>query len=232
MRRIAIIPARGGSKRIPRKNVRSFMGKPVIAYSIEAALASGVFDEVMVSTDDDEIAEVACRYGASVPFMRSADTAGDYATTAAVIREVLQEYSDKGREFDAFACIYATAPFVTPDRLREAFDRIGHGGIDSAFTVVPFSYPVWRGLVDGAGGRVVMQWPEYRDSRSQDLTPVYHDAGQFYVSTVAGFDRNGSLWGDNTAAIVLSELEVQDLDTETDWALAEMKYRMLHDVRL
>lgn len=229
MKRIAIIPARGGSKRIPRKNVRPFMGRPIIAYSIEAAMESGVFDEVMVSTDDAEIAEVAAGYGASVPFMRSADTANDYATTADVIREVLKCYAEIGREFDAFACIYATAPFVTPGRLREAFARIGDGGIDSAFAVVPFSYPVWRGLVDSPGGRVVMQWPEYRDSRSQDLPAVYHDAGQFYVSTVGGFERNGSLWGDNTAPIVLSELEVQDLDTDTDWALAEMKYRMLHE---
>lgn len=148
MRRIAIIPARGGSKRIPRKNVRPFMGRPIIAYSIEAAMESGVFDEVMVSTDDAEIAEVAAGYGASVPFMRSADTANDYATTADVIREVLRCYAGIGREFDAFACIYATAPFVTPCRLREAFSLIGEGGIDSAFTVVPFSYPVWRGLVD------------------------------------------------------------------------------------
>ncbi len=226
MRNLCIIPARGGSKRIPRKNINLFMGKPIIAYSIEAALKSGLFDEVMVSTDDEEIAEVSRRYGAKVPFMRSAETSNDYAGTADVILEVLKMYKEQGREFDTVCCIYSTAPFVTADRLIEAYSKLT-GGIDSVFTCVAYSYPVQRSLhiVDG---KISMVHPEYVDSRSQDLEPIYHDAGQFYVSKAVSFIQEKSFWGKNTVGLVLSELEVQDLDTLTDWTLAEMKYELLH----
>lgn len=223
MKRICIIPARGGSKRIPGKNIKDFLGKPIVAYSIEAALKSGVFDEVMVSTDDETIAEVARKYGASVPFLRSEKTSDDYATTADVIREVLERYRGKGVCYDAICCLYATAPFVTAEKLRDAAGIIDEGEFDSAFTCVAFSYPVLRGLEINERGRIEMRWPEYRDSRSQDLPKIYHDAGQFYFATVAAFERAGSLWGDNTAPIVVSELEVQDLDTPEDWKIAEMK---------
>lgn len=225
MKAICIIPARGGSKRIPRKNIKNFLGKPIIAYSIEAALASGIFDEVMVSTDDEEIAEVARRYGAAVPFMRSAHTASDFATTADVINEVLDTYSTQGKEFDTVCCIYATAPFVTPARLREAMEILDDGEFDSAFTCTAFSYPVLRGLVIDDRGRIAMKWPQYGSCRSQDLEKFYHDAGQFYFATMDAY-RTGGFWGKNTAPIVLSELEVQDLDTPTDWSLAELKYRL------
>lgn len=223
---IAIIPARGGSKRIPRKNIKLFMGKPVIAYSIEAALRSGLFDEVMISTDDDEIAEIACKYGAKVPFMRSADTSNDYAATADVILEVLKKYREQGKEFDIVCCIYSTAPFVTPERLKEGYAKMSIG-IDSVFTCVAYSYPVQRSLhiIDG---KISMVSPEYIACRSQDLEPLYHDAGQFYMSHVASFIQEKTFWGNNTAGLVLSELEVQDLDTLTDWTLAEMKYELLH----
>lgn len=230
MKRIAIIPARGGSKRIPRKNVKDFLGMPIIVYSIKAALESGVFDEVMVSTDDEEIAAVAREYGASVPFFRSANTSDDYATTADVIDEVLDRYRETGNEFDVVACIYATAPFVTPQRLMEASSLLDKGIFDSAFTCVAYSYPVQRGLGIGKDGRISMKWPEYRSSRSQDLETVYHDAGQFYISTVKAYRKARSFWGDNTAPIILSELEVQDLDTPTDWKLAEMKYSVLNKI--
>lgn len=226
MRRIAIIPARGGSKRIPRKNIRDFVGKPIIAYSIEAALQSDVFDEVMVSTDDAEIADVARKYGANVPFMRSVDTATDYASTADVIEEVLQRYKEINEEFDVVACIYATAPFVTPERLREAAAEINGGEFDSAFTCVGFSYPVLRSLVVDETGGLVMKWPEYKLARSQDLPTFYHDAGQFYISEVGSFLRHRSFWGRKTKPIILSELEVQDVDTSVDWTIAEMKYRL------
>lgn len=226
MRRIAIIPARGGSKRIPRKNIKDFLGKPIIGYSIEAALESGVFDEVMVSTDDEEIADVARTFGANVPFLRSAETANDFATTADVINEVLDRYEELGQKFDEVCCIYATAPFVTDERLREATDILANGEFDSAFTCVEFSYPVLRGLVINSSGRVHMKWPEYLQSRSQDLEKIYHDAGQFYLSKVDSFRRTNGFWGANTAPIILSELEVQDLDTPTDWTLAEMKYSL------
>lgn len=223
---IAIIPARGGSKRIPRKNIKLFMGKPIIAYSIEAALQSGLFEEVMVSTDDKEIAEIARQYGAKVPFIRSAETSNDYAGTADVILEVLGKYKEQGREFETVCCIYSTAPFVTPKKLQEAYGKM-NSEIDSVFTCVAYSYPVQRSLhiVDG---KISMVYPEYLSARSQDLEPIYHDAGQFYVAKTTSFVCEKTFWGTNTAGLVLSELEVQDLDTQTDWELAEMKYGLLH----
>ena len=225
MRSICIIPARGGSKRIPRKNVKDFLGMPIIAYSIKAALQSGIFDEVMVSTDDEEIVKVARQYGANVPFLRSKETANDFATTADVINEVLSNYQQTGNTFDLVCCLYATAPFVTSDRLREASDVLNSRTFDSVFTCVQFSYPVQRGLVVDKEGRVSMKWPQYKSSRSQDLPTIYHDAGQFYFATVPAFRKTNGFWGENTAPIILSELEVQDLDTATDWAIAEMKYK-------
>ncbi len=229
MKSIAIIPARGGSKRIPRKNIKDFLGKPIIAYSIQAALDSGIFDEVMVSTDDEEIAEVARRYGASVPFMRSEATSNDYATTADVINEVMKWYDDNGSTYDLICCIYATAPFVTPEKLQQGRKILNDSTFDSAFTCTAFSYPVLRGLVIDDAGRIAMRWPEYRNSRSQDLPQFYHDAGQFYFATTKAFRKANGFWGENTAPIVVSELEVQDLDTLTDWKIAEMKYRILED---
>lgn len=236
MRTIAIIPARGGSKRIERKNIKPFAGVPVIAYSIRAAIESDCFEEVMVSTDDTEIAEVARQYGASV-LMRSAENSDDFATTADVIREVIEEYRKMGREFDALACIYATAPFVTPSRLRSGYNLINNSGLPAtslhypataAFTCVEFSYPIQRCLVlSGDSKRICMRFPQYANSRSQDLQKTYHDAGQFYFSTVKAFEETGSLWGPQTAPIILPETEVQDLDTPVDWKLAEMKFEML-----
>lgn len=226
---IAIIPARGGSKRIPRKNIKPFMGKPIIAYSIEAALLSGLFDEVMVSTDDEEIAEIARQYGAKVPFFRSDETSNDYATTAEVIIEVLNKYEELEYRFDTICCLYSTALFVTPDRLVEAYSKI-NGDIDSVFTAVAFSYPIQRGLhiVDG---RISMVNSDYLTARSQDMEPIYHDAGQFYISRTNIFLANKSFWGKNTAGLILSELEVQDLDTLIDWQLAEMKFNLLRNIK-
>ena len=226
MKTICIIPARGGSKRIPRKNIKDFLGKPIIAYSIEAALNSGIFDEVMVSTDDDEIAQIALQYGAKVPFMRSANTANDYATTADVLLEVLECYAQQGISFDTLCCLYATAPFVSTKHLQDGFALLT-GDIDSAFTIVPYSYPIQRSLLV-TDGKTHMAHPEHKNSRSQDLETHYHDAGQFYFSTVNNLRINKSLWGNNTAPLVLSELEVQDLDTPIDWSLAELKYKLLH----
>lgn len=228
MKTLAIIPARGGSKRIERKNVKDFCGRPIIAYSIEAALKAGCFDKVMVSTDDEEIADVARKYGAEVPFFRSAEASDDFATTADVIREVLNKYSNLGEEFDTLACIYATAPFVTPSRLKEAYQLLADGKAAAAFTCVEYSYPIQRSLRIDASGRIGMKYPEFANSRSQDLEKSYHDAGQFYFSTVDAFLKSGSLWGPDTLPIVLPELEVQDLDTVTDWILAEMKYKLIN----
>lgn len=225
MRNICIIPARGGSKRIPRKNVRDFLGKPIIAYSIEAALKSGLFEEVMVSTEDAEIAAIAKQYGASVPFIRSVDTANDFAGTDDVLKEVLHEYKKQGREFDVVCCIYATAPFVTVENLQKAYEQIGDT-YDAAFSMVRYSYPVQRALCV-RDGFVGMREPQYYDARSQDLEPVFHDAGQFYFMKVNDID-NLLFWTDHTYGLELSELMVQDLDNETDWQLAEMKYKLLN----
>ena len=227
MKNLCIIPARGGSKRIPRKNIKPFMGKPIMAYSIEAAKASELFDEVMVSTDDEEFAEVARQYGASVPFLRSEATANDYAGTADVMFEVLNEYKKNGKDFDNFCCLYSTAPFVTPERLKEAF-RLLNDKVDASFTLVQYSYPIQRSIRKNAEGYVEMNFPQYLGSRSQDLEPIYHDAGQFYFVKVKTFYEEKTLWCKRTAPLVLSELEVQDLDTLTDWQLAEMKFDLLH----
>lgn len=225
MKTICIIPARGGSKRIPRKNIKDFLGKPIIAYSIEAALNSRLFDEVMVSTDDEEIAAIAKQYGASVPFMRSDATANDVASTKDVLREVLREYQKQGKEFDVLCCLYATAPFVTVENIRKAYEKLGES-YDSAFTVVRYSYPIQRALriTDGCIG---LRESQYADVRSQDLEPMYHDAGQFYFSKVKDIDTF-ELWTKHTYGLELSELIVQDLDTETDWILAEIKYGLMY----
>ena len=180
MKAIAIITARGGSKRIPKKNIRDFCGKPILAYSIEAALQAGVFDTVMVSTDSEEIARVALAYGAEVPFYRSEKTSGDYATTNDVLLEVLAEYEKRGQTFDLTCCIYPTAPFVTGKKLRNAVEQLSASDADTILGVVPFSFPPQRAMVVREG-RLVFEYPEYLDTRSQDLVPHYHDAGQFSI---------------------------------------------------
>lgn len=226
---IAIIPARGGSKRIPRKNIRSFLGKPIIAYSIDAALSSGVFDEVMVSTDDSEIAEIAKAHGASVPFFRSSETSTDTAATAPVLIEVLEEYSKKGMHYEHICCIYPCAPFVTADRLREGIDMLLSRRADSAFTVVKFSYPPQRCLVI-RHGRVEMLHPENYSSRSQDLEPLYHDAGQFYFAKSEELKTGGKMFCKYSLPIVLPDCEAQDIDSEDDWKAAEIKYGILNGI--
>ncbi len=183
---LAIITARGGSKRIPRKNIRDFLGKPVIAYVIDASIKSNLFEEVMVSTDDSEIAEVAQKYGARVPFMRSAENSDDFATTDDVLVEVLEEYKKLGKNFEYACCLYPTAPFVTPQKLQQAFKLLVESQADSVFPVVAFSYPIWRSLRI-ENGRLVMNFPENLNKRSQDLAIAYHDAGQFYFFRVENF---------------------------------------------
>lgn len=226
IKKLAIITARGGSKRIPRKNIKDFLGKPILAYSIEAAKESGLFDEVMVSTDDEEIAQIAMKYGAFVPFYRSEKTAGDFATTADVLLEVLDEYHKQGRDFDVAACIYPTAPFVTSEKLRSAMDKLLASDADTLITVVPFSYPPKRGLVIREE-RLVFEYPEFLDTRSQDIETSYHDAGQFYLFRVPNFQRNKKLMTGSILPFELSELEVQDIDNLVDWQLAELKYKLM-----
>jgi pseudaminic acid cytidylyltransferase len=225
---IAIIPARGGSKRIPRKNIRHFMDKPIIAYSIEAALKSGLFDEVIVSTDDDEIAEVAGKYGASVPFIRSPETADDFASTADVLLEVLDEYKRKKIMFDYGCCIYPTAPFITAEKLKAAFELMLKYKYSSVFPVVRFSYPIQRAL-RMQNGKASMFHLENLNKRSQDLEPFFHDAGQFYWFNIIDFISEKKLFTDNSGAIIIDETEAQDIDHETDWLLAELKYQMIQN---
>ena len=228
MKTLAMITARGGSKRIPRKNIKEFNGKPIIAYSIEAALASGVFDEVMVSTDDEEIAEIAKKYGAKVPFFRSEKTANDFATTVDVIEEVLNTYKDRGEEFDIFCCIYPTAPFITAKRLKDAVEQLSASDADSLIPVVRFSYPPQRAM-EIHDGKLVFRQPENLSKRSQDLEPHFHDAGQFYVVRSESFFKNHGIMVGDILPMELSELEVQDIDNEVDWKLAELKYNLLNN---
>nr|WP_300837000.1 pseudaminic acid cytidylyltransferase [uncultured Acetatifactor sp.] len=226
MKAIAIITARGGSKRIPKKNIRDFCGKPILAYSIEAALQAGVFDTVMVSTDSEEIARVALAYGAEVPFYRSEKTSGDYATTNDVLLEVLAEYEKRGQTFDLTCCIYPTAPFVTGKKLRNAVEQLSASDADTILGVVPFSFPPQRAMVVREG-RLVFEYPEYLDTRSQDLVPHYHDAGQFSIMKTERYLVNRKVLLGKILPLVLDEMEVQDIDNETDWEIAEIKYRMM-----
>lgn len=227
MKRIAIIPARGGSKRIPKKNIREFLGKPMIAYSIEVALKSRLFDEVMVSTDDTEIAKTAQRFGAQVPFMRSNKNSDDYASTVDVINEVLNEYKSIGKEFEYACCIYPAAPLTKVRHLKEGYDKLIDEGLDSVFPVVAFSSSIWRGL-RRADGKTHMVWPENMTTRTQDLETIYFDAGQWYWLRTSTLKEN--VWTGNTDTILLSEEEAQDIDEESDWKMAEMKFKLLDDV--
>lgn len=234
--KVAIITARGGSKRIPRKNIRAFCGKPIIAYSIQTALEAGCFDEVMVSTDDDEITDVARQWGATVPFRRSAQTATDQATTAEVLLEVLEKYGSLNKDVSLACCIYPTAPFITAENLNAARDLLlKNPGTHGVIPVVRFSYPIQRALRVREGTISLFQ-PEHLLTRSQDLEPGYHDAGQFYWVRAEAFRNSRSLMAAGTAALVLPEWQVQDIDNEDDWILAEMKYRMIeqrgHGARL
>ncbi len=226
MKRIAIIPARGGSKRIPRKNIKPFLGKPIIAYSIEAAIHSKLFDEVMVSTDDPEIAGIAGKYGAKIPFLRSEAASGDHATTADALLEVLAGYEKMGNHFEHACCIYPTAVFVTADKLKEAFALLVQKNYLSVFPVLPFSYPIWRSLKNEEG-KLSMNYPEYLHARSQDLPVAYHDAGQFYFFKTDVLFREKTLFTSHSGGIIIDELEGQDIDNETDWQLAELKYQLL-----
>jgi len=224
---IAIIPARGGSKRIPRKNIRHFEGKPMVAYSIEAALKSACFEQVMVSTDDQEIAAIAKAHGASVPFMRDAETSDDYAGVAEVVLEVLSRYQQDGQDFEQICCILPTAPMVSAERLRQGKELLNGAGCDAVVPVVRFGYPPQRGFRLDRDNRASMVSPEHYQSRSQDLEPIYHDSGQFYWMRTAALKKEMRFFAERTAALVLSEIEVQDIDSEEDWQMAELKYRLL-----
>ena len=231
MGNIAIIPARGGSKRIPGKNIKNFLGKPIMAYSIEAALKSGCFDHVMVSTDSEEIAEIARKYGAEVPFLRSEKTSGDFATTDDVLLEVLSEYEKRGETFEYMACIYATAPFVTGEALNKAIDILKTEKTTMVMPLVAFSYPPQRCYTIGEDNLAVFKNPEYLTARSQDLEKLYHEVGQYYVFDVSKYVPLQGKIEDNISALIVDDIEAQDIDTEDDWKIAELKYQLIHGIK-
>lgn len=226
MKTLAMITARGGSKRIPGKNIRPFCGEPVIAYPIRAALSSGCFDEVMVSTDDGEIARIARGYGAAIPFMRSDEMSSDTATTDEVIDEVLASYASRDISFDRFVCIYPTAVFVTAERLREAVNLLD--AHESVMSVAAFCAPPQRAFVLDAEGSLVRKYPEYASSRSQDLETMYHDCGMFYACRTEAFLREKTTDVKDLYPVVLKEEEYYDIDTPEDFIMAERLWKLLH----
>jgi len=224
----AIIPARGGSKRIPRKNIKLFHGKPIIAYSIEAALKSGLFNDVIVSTDDEEIAEIAIKYGAKVPFYRSKKNSDDFATTFDVLEEVYQYYLKKGEKINTICCIYPCAAFTTKEKLTLSYKLFSENNFDSLLPIIEYSFPIQRALKIEKNN-VAYSNPEFALKRSQDLEKRYHDAGQFYWMEAQTVMNKKTVLTENTGFFIISELEVHDIDTILDWKLAELKYKLMHD---
>ena len=231
MKKLAIIPARGGSKRIPRKNIKLFLGKPIISYSIEAAISSGLFDEVMVSTEDLEIAEIAKQYGAKVPFLRSIKNSSDTSTTIDVIAEVTKKYSQIGMEFEYTCCIYSCAPFVTKEVLKKSFLKLEAEKLDCIFPLTKYGHPIQRALKINAKGYIEMIEPQNMQIRTQDFESSYHDLGQFYFFKTNEIISNNQLWTTNTGYIELADLESHDIDTEHDWEIAEIKFKQLQKIK-
>lgn len=223
--KLAVIPARGGSKRIPRKNIKMFCGKPMIAWSIEAALQSGCFDKVIVSTDDEEIAEVARQYGASVPFMRPAELSDDYTGTIPVIQQAIEWCKANGFDARQVCCLYATAPFVSPEDLRRGLNTLEQSGSQYAFSVTSYAFPIQRAIRLTGTGRVEMFNPEYFNTRSQDLEESYHDAGQFYWGLASAWLEGKMIFSPESSAVLLPRHRVQDIDTPEDWVRAEWLYK-------
>lgn len=224
---LAVIPARGGSKRIPRKNIKAFCGKPMIAWSIEAAKASGLFDHIIVSTDDVEIAEVATRWGATVPFMRPADLSNDFVGTTEVIAHATQWAIDQDIDVDAVCCIYATAPFIQVSDLKRGLHALKSGDWAYAFTVTDYSSPIFRSFKQIGGGGLEMFFPEHFDKRSQDLPIALHDAGQFYWGRPDAWISAMRIFDSHSTPILLSRWRVQDIDTHDDWKRAEIIFKLL-----
>jgi N-acylneuraminate cytidylyltransferase len=224
---VAVIPARGGSKRIPRKNVREFRGRPMLAWPIAAAQESGCFDRVVVSTDDDEIAAVAARSGAEVPFRRPAELANDHAGTLPVVAHAAEWLRAAGAAPSQVCCIYATAPLVSPEDLRRGLALLERSDLDYVFTCTTYDFPIERALRADAAGRIAMVHPEHENTRSQDLPESFHDAGQFYWGTAAAWLERRRIYGPRSAPLLVPRWRVQDIDTPEDWARAEIVHRVL-----
>lgn len=222
---IAIIPARGGSKRIPRKNIKNFLGKPIIAYPIEILKRSNLFDEIIISTDDEEIAKIAIEYGAKVPFLRSNKNSDDFATTADVLLEVIEKLEENGQVFDNAICVYPCSPFLTEDLLIESFKKIENSKLDCVFPIVKYGHPIQRAL-KVTNELIAPYFEENNSVRTQDLTAAFHDAGMFYTFNIKTLKITKSLRTKNTLGIEIEEHLTQDIDNIIDWKLAELKYKM------
>jgi pseudaminic acid cytidylyltransferase len=229
MSKLAIIPARGGSKRIPRKNIKYFLGKPIIAYAIENTINSQLFDEIMVSTDDEVIAEIAISYGAKVPFKRSEKNSSDSATTIDVIKEVIFSYEKLGRQFEYASCIYPCTPLLSKEKLKESFYLLKKNNLDCVFPIIKYGFPIQRAVRLNDKGLIEMFQPEHLTTRSQDLENSFHDAGQFYSFNVNNLVSKQKLLTELTGYIEVSEMEAQDIDNLVDWQLAELKYKIIND---
>ncbi len=227
--KLAVIPARGGSKRIPRKNIKEFCGKPMIAYSIESALRSGLFDEIVVSTDDEEIAAVAKAYGARIPFMRPADLANDHVGTIPVIAHAVRWFDTAGFAPSAVCCIYATAPFVQPEDLRQGLNLLQTGSWEYVFSATSFGFPIFRSFKRHDDGSIEMFYPEHFESRSQDVPEAYHDAGQFYWGLPNAWKDNKRFFERWSNVVMLPRWRVQDIDNAEDWERAEVLKRLLQE---
>lgn len=225
--KLAVIPARGGSKRIPRKNINSFCGKPMIAWSIEAALQSACFDQIIVSTDDTEIAEVALQYGATVPFMRPVELSDDYTGTIPVISHAIGWFKAQGQQIDEVCCLYATAPFVRPEDIRRGLDTLTDEGCDYAFSVTSYAFPIQRAIRINDESRVEMFNPEHFNTRSQDLEEAWHDAGQFYWGQADAWASNKMIFSPDSVPVRLERHRVQDIDTPEDWLRAELMFKAM-----
>lgn len=223
---VAIIPARGGSKRIPRKNIKPFHGKPIISYAIENCLRSGICAEVMVSTDDDEISQLSQALGAKVPFKRSAETSNDFAGTLEVLKEVVQKYSQNGKTFSHFLCLYPATPLLTATMLKDAWEQLLKNKNDFLITINRYHHPTQRAL-RCESGKVSMIDPTQYSKRTQDLPATYHDAGQFYFGKVASLLKATTLLDGDVGAYEIPLTHSQDIDNETDWKLAEAKFKLL-----
>jgi len=224
---LAVIPARGGSKRIPRKNIRDFCGKPIIAYSIETALAAGLFDHVIVSTDDDEIASVAREFGAETPFVRPAEIADEHTGTNLVVKHAIEWYQEQAKTISLVCCIYATAPFLQLEYLKEGHDKLISSDKAFAFSVTSFPFPIQRAIRITTEGAVQAFWPEHNHTRSQDLEKAYHDAGQFYWGRANAFLNNLETFSKSSIPIMLPRYLVQDIDSMEDWQCAELMWKII-----
>ena len=230
--KLRVIPARGGSKRIPRKNIKKFCGQSIIIYSIKTAMKSGCFDHIVVSTDDIKIANIAKSFGASVPFLRPKKLANDYVGVIPVVKHAIEWFNSQMQSPSEVCCVYPTAPFLKPISIRKGYNQMKRTGADYCFTATSFDYPIQRAIQISVDNRVKMLNPKYIKTRSQDLKKVYHDAGQFYWGKAKSWITEKPLFSKNATAYILPRYLVQDIDTLEDWTRAELMYLTLKKIKI